>query len=91
MKAYLITFDPITANLMGVHDAITSCTGVNEWWHYFSGSYIVTTNQSLNTLKRNLEKNGLTGGSYLIIEVRKNSAGLLPKPAWDWINTRITL
>jgi hypothetical protein len=89
VKAYLITFDPFYANLTAVHTAIVNAVGVEEWWHYLSGTYIVTTNITLQQLKRNLEDNGLTGGNVLIIEVRKSSAGLLPKQAWDWINTRV--
>ena len=90
MTAFLITFDPFTSNLEGVHRAITTANNVNEWWHFLSSAYIVTTNATLPNLTQSLKANGLTGGSYLIIEVKKNSGGSLPKQAWDWINSRIT-
>jgi hypothetical protein len=90
MKSYLITFEP-SANLQAVHNAVTTASGVSEWWHYLNSTYIVTTKDAISTLKNNLELNGLTGGSLLIIEVKRNSAGLLPKPAWDWINSRVEI
>lgn len=89
MKAYLIAFDPMTANLPLVHKVITSNNHLKEWWHYISGTYIITSNSNIKIVRDSLIKDGLSGGWFLIIEVKKNSDGLLPEQAWDWINTKI--
>lgn len=89
MKAYLVTFDPQAANIADAHRAITSVPG-GEWWHYLSGTYIVTSNLSLANFKQDLMSKW-SGGSILIIEVKRSSDGMLPREAWDWINTRVPL
>ncbi len=89
MSAYLITFDPMSANLPVVHTAITTARGVKAWWHYINGTYIIITDSPLLAVRQDMEKKGLTGGQYLMIEVKGVSAGWLPKVAWDWINSNI--
>jgi hypothetical protein len=93
MKVYLITFDSSFTNQWGAHNAITSIPG-EEWWHFLSGTYLITS--PLNSVAvRQIVQSKWPGGWFLVVEVRKDSNGLmpegiLPKMAWDWINSRIT-
>lgn len=88
MKAFLLTFDPHFANVQSVHDVITGLPGVKEWWHYLSGTYIITSSSDLIAINKEI-KSRWPDGWYILTEVKKPVIGLLTKEGWDWINSRI--
>ena len=90
MNAYSITYDLKAPgrNYDSLYEAIKQC---GKWWHYLESTWIVITNETSqqiwNRLSSHIDKND----SILIIEVRRNRYGLLPKDAWQWIDENIPL
>lgn len=91
MKAYLITFDPLVVKVETVHSIILNHPSIEEWWHYLSGTYIVTvaSNTNIVTFKKAFADKWPTKDSYLIAEVSEPTVGMLPQGAWDWLNKRL--
>ena len=88
MKAFSIIYD-LTApgrNYEPLYDAIRAS---GKWWHYLDSTWIVVTNESAlqiwNRLANHIDKNDY----LLIIEVRDNVQGWLPKEAWEWIHANV--
>lgn len=90
MNAFIITFDTDATPIYSAHNAIVKSPYMIEWWHFMNGTYIVTTNQSISVLNKDI-RSRWPGGNLLIMKASKQSAGLLPRQAWDWINSRITI
>lgn len=63
--------------------------GFPKWWHYLQSTWIVATPESAievwNRLATTIDANDF----LLIIEVRANYQGWLPKEAWDWIAANV--
>ena len=88
MKAYLITYDLKAPgrNYESLYQGIKSC---GKWWHYLQSSWIVATNESSQQIWNRLAATIDQTDFLLIIEVRKDRYGWLPKDAWDWINQNV--
>lgn len=60
------------------------------WSHYIQSGWLIKTEdtpeQIWNRIQPHIDKNDFV----LIIEVRKNYQGWLPKEAWDWINEHVS-
>lgn len=57
-----------------------------KWWHFLETTWLVYTSESSEQIMNRLTPHIVSGDFLLIIEVRKNSNGWLPKEAWEWIN-----
>jgi hypothetical protein len=56
-----------------------------NWWHYLDSTWLISTRETAAQLAARLRRH-IDGNDYvLVIEVRNNSDGWLPKEAWDWI------
>jgi len=88
MTAYSITYDLKTPgrDYNGLYEAIKAS---GKWWHYLDSTWIVITNETSQQIWERLEKSVDKNDFVLIIEVKRNSFGWLPKDAWDWINTNV--
>lgn len=92
---YLFVYDPTQLNFNAeeIHSTITAHLGVNDWWHYLSNVYIVTTETSEQHIADKIIARH-PGLRFLVIAVdlRKYN-GVLSKNAWEWISkkNRITL
>lgn len=88
MKAYSISYDLKAPgrNYEKLYEAIKSS---GKWWHYLESTWMVASNdnsqQIWNKLAPHIDKNDY----LLIIEVRKDSYGWLPKDAWKWITDNV--
>ncbi|MCX8819277.1 hypothetical protein [Vibrio parahaemolyticus] len=89
MKAYSITYDlkSPNRNYSGLYDAIKA-TG--KWWHYLESTWLVVTDETPQQIWTRLQPSVDNDDNLLIIEVKNNAQGWLPKEAWDWINVNIT-
>lgn len=60
-----------------------------QWWHYLESTWIIITDETptqvWNRLANHIDKNDY----LMVIEVRDNVQGWLPKDAWDWIHTKV--
>lgn len=88
MKAYLLSFDPNFANVPSVHAVLLNTPGVLEWWHYLSGTYILTSSSDIVSLDDAI-KTSWPDGWYILVEVKKPMVGLLTEEGWNWINSRL--
>ncbi len=85
-KAFAINYDLKAPgrDYSGLYDAIKKIGA--PWWHYLESTWIVitakTSNQVWESLSPYIDKNDY----MLIIEVRDDTQGSLPKDAWEWIN-----
>lgn len=88
MKAYSINYDLKAPgrNYEKLYEAIKAS---GKWWHYLESTWLVVSNETSqqiwNRIAPTIDKNDFV----LVIEVRRDSFGWLPKDAWDWINTNI--
>ena len=59
------------------------------WWHFLESTWLIETNEAVNTLYNRLARKIDANGFILVIEVKRNYQGWLPKEAWDWMGQRI--
>jgi len=68
-----------------LHEAIKS---LGVWWHYLESTWLVdtafSTKQAWDKIASCIDRNDF----LLIIEVKSNYQGWLPKDAWDWMSNR---
>lgn len=87
-RTFLIAVDAwnTSHDISTVKDYITSTPKISNWWNYIPYVFIVRTELSPDELSRDLRQ-FTKDASLLVIEVRHEvSQGLLPKPAWDWLD-----
>ena len=88
MKVYSITYDLSKPgrDYSGLYDAIKS---FGAWWHYLESTWLVSTSHTPSQIWERIGKHIDSNDSVLIIEIKNNKSGWLPKDAWDWINTKL--
>jgi hypothetical protein len=57
-----------------------------SWWHWLPLSWMVVTDQTPDALVSSLNPHLGKTGRVLVIEVKPNYQGWLPKEAWEWLN-----
>ena len=85
MKAFLITYD---LNVPGrdYTDFYEEIKRSGKWWHYLDSFWIVITDESPQQIWDRVGKHIDNNDFMLVMEVRDNVQGWLPKDAWDWIH-----
>jgi hypothetical protein len=58
-----------------------------KWWHFLQSTWLIQTTETPNQIWERLRPFIDTNDFLMIIEVRDNAQGWLPKEAWDWIHT----
>ncbi len=61
----------------------------SRWWHYLESTWLISTNESPQQLWERIRPTIQARDFLLIIEVRDNISGWLPKDAWEWIHTNV--
>lgn len=88
-KAYAINYDLKAPgrDYSGLYEAIKKTS--LWWWHYLDSTWLIVTeetpSQIWSKLAHHIDKNDF----LLIIEVRDNIQGWLPKEAWEWIHDKV--
>ena len=88
MSAFSINYDLKAPgrDYTGLFEAIKQ---YGKWWHHLDSMWIVITDerpqQIWNRLAQHVDKNDY----MLIIEVRDNTQGWIPKDAWTWIHANV--
>lgn len=87
-KAFSINYDlkQPGRDYTGLFDAIKQSS---KWWHYLDSTWIVQTTEGANEVYQRLRAHIDDNDFLLVIEVRDNSQGWLPKDAWDWIHANV--
>jgi hypothetical protein len=61
----------------------------SQWWHFLESTWLIATSETIDQisyrLRRHIDKNDF----LLVIEIRNNKQGQLPKEAWEWINVHV--
>ena len=84
-KAFLVTYD---LNVPGrdYTNFYEEIKNSERWWHFLDSSWIVITEESPQEIWNRVGEHLDNNDFMLIIEVRDNVQGWLPKDAWDWIH-----
>lgn len=87
-KVYSITYDlrSPSRDYTGLYEAIKKSP---KWWHFLQSTWLVLTSESAVQVWNRLAPHIDNNDSLLVIEVRNNKEGWLPKEAWDWINQNV--
>jgi hypothetical protein len=86
---FLITYDlKIAKDYTPFYEALKA---QGPWWHYITSTWIVDTQKTPDEILQAVRPHLSTQDFVLIIEVGLRHQGLLPKDAWDWINSRIPI
>ncbi len=59
------------------------------WWHFLESTWIINTSETAQQIWDRLGRCIDQNDFMLIIEIRDNSQGWLPKEAWDWIHANV--
>lgn len=62
----------------------------SSWWHYLESTWLLSTHDDPQTWRERLQSYiDSDADSILIIEIKNNYSGWLPKKAWDWIKSHL--
>lgn len=86
---YLISYVPnLLYNPVDIHDFITNHLNPPVDWWYYSGVYLLNTTLSIPQITSSLRIK-FPNLEHFVVKVDLNeNGGLLPKEAWDWINSK---
>jgi hypothetical protein len=89
LNAYAVNYDlrQPGRDYTGLYDAIRL---KSKWWHYLDSTWLVVTDLSASELWGLIARHIDPNDRCLIIEVRGNYQGWLPKEAWEWIHENLT-
>jgi len=88
MTAFLVTYDlrQRAKDYAPLYEAIKRG---RTWWHYLDSCWILVTDETANDIWKAVASHIDRSDILLIIEVRDNAQGWLPKAAWEWIHEHI--
>ncbi len=72
-------------NYNSLYEAIKKA---NVWWHHLDSTWLIETNAAPKAWYEFLAPHLDVNDYILIIEVKHNYWGFLPKEAWDWLSGR---
>lgn len=88
MKVYCVSYD-----LKGIKrdytPLLSALQSMGKWWHFLESTWLIATNETPAEIWRRIATTIDTNDRLLIIEVRNNINGWLPKDAWDWISSNV--
>jgi hypothetical protein len=61
----------------------------HRWWHYLKSTWLIQTEESADELWERIAPHIHRDDRVLIIEVRDNSQGWLPREAWAWVRANV--
>jgi hypothetical protein len=88
MSVFCVSYD-----LKGINrdytPLIRALQSKGKWWHFLESTWLISTDETAvdvwNRIYSTIDKKDV----LLIIEVRNNVNGWLPKEAWDWIRENV--
>ena len=90
IMVYLISYDlnKTGQDYNSLYEAIkNSSTGV--WFHYLDSTWIIKSYLSIQQVSDNIKSKMDDNDSLLVIEVKNNYYGWLPKDAWEYLRTDV--
>jgi hypothetical protein len=88
MSVYAVTYDlkAILHNYSGLYDELKKSP---SWCYYIKDTFLIKTDETVEQIWARVQPHLEKDDFLLIIEVRRNYQGWLPKEAWDWLNTNL--
>lgn len=87
-RVLLVTYDLKTVgkNYTPFYDALKL---QGTWWHYLSSAWLIATPNTPQILYTAVAPHLTSSDFILILPVTRPYWGILPKDAWDWIETHL--
>ena len=87
MAVYLIGYDlnKQDKDYEGLYEAIKS---YGTWWHHLDSTWMIDTKHDVDSIFKKLKPHIDDNDYLLIIQVKDNYSGWLPKKAWEWLRER---
>ena len=86
-RAYLITYDVNSDDNYNLLEK--ELKKYDRWWHYLERTWIIISDETPQEIWSRIENKINKKNNLLIIEIRKESEGWLPRNAWDWIKKNV--
>ncbi|TET47793.1 hypothetical protein E3J62_00360 [candidate division TA06 bacterium] len=88
MKVLLVCYDLKAPhrNYAGLYKELEKAWA---WWHYLGSCWLIRTKLSPEQWFKNLSPHMDQNDFMLVIEVKRDYHGWLPKKAWKWINENL--
>lgn len=87
-KVFLVTYHLKTPG-KDYSPLYTALKSSGKWWHFLESSWLICTSETSVLLNNRLMPFITATDRLLIIEVRNDCQGWLPKEAWDWIKENV--
>lgn len=85
-KCYLITYDLKKKEIDDYKKLYEEIQRSPKWWHFLDSTWIIATSETPGEVWLRIENTiHKEDDRLMIIEIRPNMQGWLPKEAWDWI------
>jgi len=84
MKILLITYG-IDLTSRQSSEFYTILKSASAWWHYLPSAWLIQTTETPHDWFKKLAPIMNKSDRLLIVEIKNNYFGWLPKEAWDWI------
>jgi hypothetical protein len=88
MKVYSVSYDLKGTN-RDYTRLIAALQSAGKWWHFLESTWLIATDEAPAQLWKRVASAIQKRDFLMIIEVRNNVSGWLPKEAWDWIRTNV--
>lgn len=87
---YLITYDlhKPGQDYEGLYDAIKSAS-TGAWSHRLDSTWIIKSTLSVDAVSAKIKEKVDKDDHFIVIEVKNNKQGWLPKDAWTYLNDNI--
>lgn len=82
---YLFTYDLRPSFLRNIEPLRQEIMKSPTWWNYLERTWLIATNESANELHKRIAIHLSAYDYWLIVRIRDDYTGWLPKEAWDWI------
>lgn len=88
MKVYCVSYD-LKGQSRDYSSLVAALKSAGKWWHFLESTWLIGTEETPEQLWKRIHTTIEKRDFLIIIEVRKNANGWLPKEAWDWISTNV--
>lgn len=87
MAVFLISYD-LNRPGQKYDELFEAIKSYGTWSHRLDSTWLIETSKSLNTVSEHLLRHIDNNDNILIIEVKDNYAGWMPKVFWTWLKNR---
>ncbi len=88
MPVYCVSYDLKGPN-RDYESLIEALQSEGRWWRFLESTWLISTDETPSDLWKRLSPTITRKDCILIIEVRNNAQGWLPREAWEWIRNNV--